>query len=441
MVPVLQGARALHLLRPGRPGRGGPLRPPEGRSDRVRVARRQAGPRPLRHRRPADPGVCRQRRERAQGSACLRLRRRPGVPRPHAPGPVRSCFDHLECPRCAARPPDGALMCGCGSPLLARYRLEQARAAFRRDLLAGREPTLWRYAEMLPDVPPITLGEGLTPLLRARRIADELGLKSLFVKDEAVNPTGSFKARGMAVAVSVAAARGVRVAGAPSAGNAGAALAAYGARAGMEVRLFLPATTPRPFVLESERYGARVTLVPGSIAEAGRAMREALGPAGGEGGWFDFSTLREPFRVEGKKTMGYEIAEQMGYTLPDAIVYPTGGGTGLIGMWKAFDEMEALGWIGPRRPRMIAVQAAGCAPIVRAFEQGRDTAEAWLDPVTIASGLRVPGSLGDRLLLEAIRASRGAAVGVGERGMRGRARLLGSPGGAGGRPRGGATPP
>ena len=330
-------------------------------------------------------------------------------------------------------------MCGCGSPLLARYRLEQARAAFRRDLLAGREPTLWRYAEMLPDVPPITLGEGLTPLLRARRIADELGLKSLFVKDEAVNPTGSFKARGMAVAVSVAAARGVRVAGAPSAGNAGAALAAYGARAGMEVRLFLPATTPRPFVLESERYGARVTLVPGSIAEAGRAMREALGPAGGEGGWFDFSTLREPFRVEGKKTMGYEIAEQMEFTLPDAIVYPTGGGTGLIGMWKAFDEMEGLGWIGPRRPRMISVQATGCAPIVRAFEQGRDTAGPWPDPVTIASGLRVPGSLGDRLMIEILRRSGGAAIAVEDREMMECAALLGSREGIDACPEGGAA--
>jgi len=352
---------------------------------------------------------------------------------------VRSCFDHLECPRCAARALVGALMCGCGSPLLARYRLEEARAALRRDLLAGRDPTLWRYAEMLPGVPPITLGEGLTPLLQARRVADELGLKALFVKDEAVNPTGSFKARGMAVAVSVAAARGVRVAAAPSAGNAGAALAAYGARAGMEVRLFLPATTPRPFVLESERYGARVALVPGSIADAGRAMREALGPAGGDGGWFDFSTLREPFRVEGKKTMGYEIAEQMEFTLPDAIVYPTGGGTGLIGMWKAFDEMEGLGWIGPRRPRMISVQATGCAPIVRAFELGRDTAGPWPDPVTIASGLRVPGSLGDRLVIEILRASGGAAVAVEDREMMECAALLGSREGIDACPEGGAA--
>src|SRR3989442_13677933 len=207
----------------------------------------------------------------------------------------------------------------------------------------------------------------------------------------------------------------------------------------MEVRLFPPQTTPGPFVQESERYGARVTLVPGSIADAGRAMREALGPAGGDGGWFDFSTLREPSRVEGKKTMGYEIAEQMGYTLPDAIVSATGGWTGLIGMWKAFDEMEALGWIGPRRPRMIAVQAAGCAPIVRAFEQGRDTAEAWLDPVTIASGLRVPGSLGDRLLLEAIRASRGAAVAGEGRGRMGCAGLPGSREGIGACPQGGPS--
>lgn len=338
---------------------------------------------------------------------------------------MSSCFDHLDCPRCAARAPEDGLTCACGSPLLARYRMDEARAALRRDRLPGREPTLWRYAEMLPDVPPISLGEGLTPLVRARRLGDELGLESLFVKDEAVNPTGSFKARGMAVAVSVAAARGVRVAAAPSAGNAGAALAAYGARAGMEVRLFFPDTTPRPFLQEAERYGARVTLVPGSIADAGRAMRQTLGPAGEDGGWFDFSTLREPYRVEGKKTMGYEIAEQMEYTLPDAIVYPCGGGTGLIGLWKAFDEMEALGWIGPGRPRLFAVQAAGCAPIVRAFEQGRESAETWPDPVTVASGLRVPGGLGDRLMLQAIRASGGAALAVEDREMIEAARRLG----------------
>src|SRR5213594_2966259 len=267
-------------------------------------------------------------------------------------------------------------MCECGSPLLARYRIEEARGTLRREHLAGRPPSLWRYAEMLPGVEPVSLGEGFTPLLRSRRLGDELGLPYLYIKDEAVNPTGSFKARGMALAVSVAAARGVKVAAAPSAGNAGSALAAYGARAGMQVHLFLPETTPRPFVLEAQRFGARVRLVPGSIADAGRVMRATLGSSDQDGGWFDVSTLREPFRVEGKKTMGYEIAEQMEFRLPDVIVYPTGGGTGLIGMWKAFEEMEALGWIGTARPRLISVQAAGCAPIVRAFDSGQETAEA-----------------------------------------------------------------
>jgi len=351
---------------------------------------------------------------------------------------VKSHFDHLECPRCGVRKADGALLCECGSPLLARYRLEEARASFRPEGLSGRAPTLWRYAEVLPGVTPVSLGEGFTPLLHARRLGDELGLPALFIKDEALNPTGSFKARGMALAVSVAASRGVRVVAAPSAGNAGSALAAYGAAAGMEVHLFLPESTPRPFVREAERFGARVRLAPGSIADAGRAMRAALGPAE-RAGWYDVSTLREPFRVEGKKTMGYEIAEQMGFALPEVIVYPTGGGTGLIGMWKAFDEMQALGWIGAARPRMVAVQASGCAPIVRAFDAGRDTAEAWSDPVTAASGLRVPSSLGDRLILDALRKSGGVAVAVDDREMIEAASLLGSREGIDACPEGGAT--
>ena len=307
--------------------------------------------------------------------------------------------------------------------------------------MAGRPATLWRYAEVLPAVPPITLGEGFTPLLPAQRLGADLGLRRLFIKDEAVNPTGSFKARGMSVAVSVLAAHGVRVAAAPSAGNAGSALAAYGARAGMEVRLFLPETTPAPFVAEARRLGAQVTLVPGSIADAGRAMRETLGPAGsgGPGGWFDVSTLREPFRVEGKKTMGYEVAEQLDFRLPDVIVYPTGGGTGLIGMWKAFEEMEAIGWIGRQRPRMISVQAAGCAPIVRAFAEGRETAAPWPDPVTAASGLRVPSSLGDFLMLRALRDSGGTAVAVEDREMMEMARRAGAREGIDACPEGGAA--
>jgi threonine synthase len=349
-------------------------------------------------------------------------------------------LDHLACSRCdAVRPfgPPPATLCACGSPLLARYRLDEVRRVLRPDDLPRRPNSLWRYAELLPAVEPISIGEGMTPLVPAPRLGADLGLPRLFIKDESVNPTGSFKARGMAVAVSVAAAHGVRRLGAPSAGNAGSALAAYGARAGMAVDLFLPETTPRPFVEEAGRFGAHVRLVPGSIADAGRIMRETLGPPGME--WFDMSTLKEPFRVEGKKTLGYELAEQLGFRLPDVIVYPTGGGTGLIGMWKAFAEMESLGWIGGSRPRMVVVQASGCAPIVRAFAQGRDSAEPWSDPRTAASGLRVPSSLGDRLMLTALRESGGTAVAVDDCEMMEAAGRLGSREGIDACPEGGAT--
>jgi threonine synthase len=328
-------------------------------------------------------------------------------------------IDRLECARCGRARPFGrpvATMFACCGTLLARYDLAATVAASGgsealRARVAARPPDLWRYAEVLPPVPAVTLGEGFTPLLEAPRLAESLGLARLLVKDESQNPTGSFKARGMTVAVSVAAAQGVRIAAAPSAGTAGSALAAYGARAGMEVQLYLPESTPRPLQLEARRLGAKVTLVPGSIADAGRALRSALGPPV-ENGWFDFSTLREPFRVEGKKTMWYELFEQLDGRLPDVILYPTGGGTGLVGMWKAFDEMQALGWIDARRPRMVSVQASGCAPIVRAFEAGRETAETWEDPKTVAWGLRVPGSLGDALMLRSLKDSGGAAVAV-----------------------------
>ncbi len=292
--------------------------------------------------------------------------------------------------------------------------MDTLRASLSREVVRRRPRGLWRWAELLPEVTPVTLGEGDTPLVPAPRIGAALGLRRLFIKDEAVNPTGSFKARGMSVAVSVAAAHGARILAAPSAGNAGAALAAYGARAGLETRVVMPEGTPRACVEEARRYGAHVRLVPGSIADASRALREELGPAG-PGRWYDVATFREPFRVEGKKTMAYEIAEQMDFDLPEVIVYPTGGGTGLVGMWKAFEEMEALGWIGRRRPRMIAVQAAGCAPIVRAFESGAERAAPWSEPRTIAAGLRVPGSLADELILGAIRASDGSAIAVEDR--------------------------
>ncbi|MFQ5877734.1 MAG: threonine synthase [Acidobacteriota bacterium] len=346
----------------------------------------------------------------------------------------------LGCSRCGrsrpfAAPP--ATLCGCGSPLLARYRIDELRAALPREAVASRRADLWRYAELLPGVPPVTLGEGFTPLVPADRLGADLGLRRLFVKDESLNPTGSFKARGMSVAVSVAAAQGAQVLAAPSAGNAGTALAAYAARAGLEARLFLPETTPRPCVEQARRHGAGVTLVPGSIADAASVMREAMSSRRRD--WLDLSTLREPFRIEGKKTMGLEIAEQLGFELPDVIVYPTGGGTGLIGMWKAFDEMEALGWIGPGRPRMVAVQASGCAPIVRAFSRRLPTAEPWRDPTTVAAGLRVPSSLGDFLMLRILRESRGTALAVDDREMMEGAARLGSREGIDACPEGGAT--
>jgi threonine synthase len=340
--------------------------------------------------------------------------------------------DRLECSRCGTAAPPGpppATLCPCGAPLLARYDLGSLRAlgaAALKARMAARRPDLWRYAEVLPGVEPVTLGEGWTPLLPAPRLGAALGLDGVLVKDEAQNPTGSFKARGMAVAVSVARAAGVRVVAAPSAGNAGSALAAYGARAGMEVRLFLPETTPRPFIAEARRFGAGVTLVPGSIADAGRVMRATLGPAG-RGGWFDMATLREPFRIEGKKTMGYEIVEQLGGRLPDVILYPTGGGTGLIGMWKAFEEMQAIGWVGPERPRMVSV-----------FHDGQESAAPWPEPRTVAAGLRVPQSLGDFLMLRALRASGGGAIAVSDEALVADARALSSLEGIDACPEGGA---
>ncbi len=327
-----------------------------------------------------------------------------------------SRLTHLECSACAARQDHRQLhnLCpACGKPLLARYDLDGA-AAMTRAAVAERPPTMWRYREMLPDPGEYQpLGEGFTPLLAVPRLGERLGLKRLFVKDESVNPTGSFKARGLAAAVAMARARGVKRLCLPSAGNAGSAAAAYGAWVGLPVHVFLPADTPPSFFAELDVYGAVVHRVDGHIGDAGRAMREMMAREP-SAGWFDLSTLKEPYRLEGKKTMGYELCEQMDGELPDVVIYPTGGGTGLIGMWKAFDEMQALGWIGARRPRMISVQSDGCAPIARAFEAGEEAARPWENPVTKASGLRVPSAVGDFLILRAVRASGGCVVAVPE---------------------------
>ena len=327
-----------------------------------------------------------------------------------------SFVTHLECGRCGKQFEPGKVynLCDCGSPLLARYDLGQAARTLSRDRMARRPANLWRYREVLPvarESSIVSLGEGFTPLIHAERLGEKLGLPNLHLKDESANPTGSFKARGLAVAVSMARELGIRKLAIPSAGNAGGALAAYAARAGMEAAVFMPEGTPLVNRLECSLLGARVETVAGSIKDCGRVMRERLG-ANGDDGWFDVSTLREPYRLEGKKTMAYELVEQLEGAVPDAIVYPTGGGTGLIGMWKAFAEMEELGWIGARRPRMFAVQSAGCAPVVRAFANRAERAEEWENPETVASGLRVPSAVGDFLILRALRESRGAALAV-----------------------------
>ncbi len=321
---------------------------------------------------------------------------------------------HLECGLCGTRHEAHRLhnLCtACGKPLLVRYDLERAKMFLKKESLAARRPDMWRYREMLPverDENIISLGEGWTPLLRATRLGRRVGVPDLFIKDESQNPTQSFKARGMATAVSMAKELGVKKLAVPSAGNAAGALAAYAARAGLKSYIFMPRDTPRANVVECQQTGAHVTLMDGLITDCGAEV----GRRKEKEGWFDVSTLKEPYRVEGKKTLGYELAEQMEWRLPDVIIYPTGGGTGLIGMWKAFDEMEQLGWIGSKRPRMVTVQAEGCAPIVRAFEEGNRFADEFPNAATTASGLRVPKAIGDFLILDALRASGGTAVAV-----------------------------
>jgi threonine synthase len=322
---------------------------------------------------------------------------------------------HLECANCRKIHEANKLqnLCTeCGKPLLVRYDLEKAGETLTKDALKTREADLWRYREVLPvenAANIVSLGEGFTPLLRTDRLAAALPIKlNLYIKDESVNPTQSFKARGMTAAVSMAKELGVTKTAAPSAGNAAGALAAYASRAGMEAHLFMPRDTPQANIIECEQTGAFVTLIDGLITDCGKIVAERKDAEG----WFDVSTLKEPYRVEGKKTMGYELAEQFGWKLPDVILYPTGGGTGLIGMWKAFDEMEALGWIDSFRPRMVSVQAAGCAPIVTAFEKGERFADEFPNAQTAASGLRVPKAIGDFLILDALRASNGTAIAV-----------------------------
>ena len=318
---------------------------------------------------------------------------------------------HLECSLCGVRAdPNGVqtVCAGCGKPWLVRYP-DRHHPVEEKQAPTGTG--MWRFRSFLPLMPgeqPITLGEGDTPLLATPRLGAALGIERLWIKDEGTNPTGSFKSRGLAAAITRAAAAGVREFTLPTAGNAGVAAAAYGARAGARVRVYAPRTTPAPILTQISAFGADLHLLDGHIGDCGKASRAY----GAESGALDLSTLREPYRIEGKKTMGLELAEQFGWELPEVILYPTGGGTGLIGMWKVFGELVAAGWIGPRMPRMYTVQSDGCAPVVRAFETGAGECQAWENPWTVASGLRVPGPLGDRLMLAALRASGGGAVAV-----------------------------
>ena len=322
----------------------------------------------------------------------------------------------LDCTKCDRTYAPGAVLnlcTGCNAPLFARYDLERAARTLRPEALATRERSMWRYHEVLPVEDPaqrLSLGEGWTPLLRAPRLGAQLGLKQVWVKDEGGNPTGSFKARGLCAAVTMAKVLGAKAVCLPSAGNAGSALAAYAARGGLEAHVFVPKDIASLFLMETRAYGAHVETVEGLITDAGRVCAGLAK----EQGWYECATLKEPYRVEGKKTMGYELAEQLGWTLPDVILYPTGGGTGLIGMWKAFEEMEAMGLIGSKRPRMVAVQAEGCAPMVKAHEEGRPDAPMWQGATTHAHGLRVPKALGDFLILRAVKESGGTAVAVTE---------------------------
>ena len=330
---------------------------------------------------------------------------------------ARACYTlsvsqvtHLECTKCGAQVSADVPRNVClqdGGILYARYDLQSLKQNFRPETVRGREASLWRYREVLPDVEPVSLGEGFTPLLSSREFP------KVWIKDEGLNPTGSFKARGISVAISVAKAYGLKKLAMPSAGNAASALAAYAARSGLEAHIFMPRDVPLANRIECEAYGAHVTLVNGLISDCARIVSERKD----EEGWFDLSTLKEPYRVEGKKTMAYELFEQLSGKLPEAVIFPSGGGVGVIGMWKAFEEMEQLGWISPpstgsKRPRMVAVQALGCAPIVKAWDEGKTTVDAWPNASTIAAGLRVPRPYGDYMVLDILKQSRGTAVAI-----------------------------
>jgi threonine synthase len=349
---------------------------------------------------------------------------------------------HLYCSSCGKEHQPGRLynLCECGKPLMVAYDLDRAGRTLTKESLAGRVPSLWRYREVLPvtsDSNIVSLGEGMTPLLKAERLASRVGMRNLYIKDESLNPTASFKARGMTTAVSMAKELGAKKLAVPSAGNAAGALAAYARRAGLEAFIFMPRDTPRANIIECQQMGAEVTLIDGLITDCGRIVAERKQAEG----WFDVSTLKEPYRVEGKKTMGYELAEQFNWELPDVILYPTGGGTGLIGMWKAFDEMEKLGWIGDRRPRMVSVQAEGCAPIVHAFAEGASVGADIPNAHTVAAGLRVPKAVGDFIMLDILRKSGGAAVAVSDEELIGAVKEIGSAEGLFVAPEGGACLP
>ena len=312
---------------------------------------------------------------------------------------------YLECTKCGQRLSGDRPQTVCptdGGSLYVRYDLKALRGKFKKESLGGGPATMWRYAKVLPDVPPVSLGEGFTPMLPSKEYP------GVFIKDEGLNPTGSFKARGLCAAVTMAKAYGLKKLAVPSAGNAASALAAYAAAAGIEAHIFMPEDVPQANLVECKAYGAHVTLVKGLISDCARLVGERKQAEG----WFDISTLKEPFRVEGKKTMGYEVAEQLDWQLPDAIIYPTGGGVGMIGMWKAFEEMQELGWVGPKRPKMIAVQSSGCAPIPKAWDEGKTVSEAWSDASTVAAGLRVPKAYADYIILDILKQSRGTAVAV-----------------------------